>query len=93
MTAPKPFELASTDRDTGSLGFRNLRTGVDEIAVLRLSNASFSACPQDHSTSFRSSWRSEALFLGHVWNELGQIRHNTQKPLQLFAIIWGDIAF
>ena len=49
MTAPKPFELASTDRDTGSLGFRNLRTGVDEIAVLRLSNASFSARPQGHS--------------------------------------------
>ena len=48
MTAAKPFELASTDSDTGSLGLKNLRTGVDEIAVLRLSNASFSACPQDH---------------------------------------------
>ena len=52
MTAPIPFELASTDRDTGFLGSKYLRTGVDEIAVLRLANASFSACPQDHSTSF-----------------------------------------
>ena len=48
MTAPKPFELASTDSDR-VLGLKNLRTGVDKIAVLRLSNASFSARPQGHS--------------------------------------------
>ena len=52
MTAPKPFELASTHRDTGSLGSKNLRTGVDEIAVVRLSNALFSASRQEHATSF-----------------------------------------
>ena len=46
MTAPKPFELASTDRDTGSLGLNNLRTGVDEIAVLRLSMLHFLPVPR-----------------------------------------------
>ena len=48
MTAPTPFELASTDKVTGSFGSKNLRTGADEIAVVRLVNASSSACPQYH---------------------------------------------
>lgn len=34
----------------------------EEIEVFRHVNVSSSTCPQDHSISFWSSWRSEALF-------------------------------
>ena len=80
MTAPKPFELASTDRDTVSLGLKNLRTGVDETAVLRLQRLHFLPVPRTIQHLSEVAGAVEHLFgtcLERTWTNTSQ----RQKPL------------